>query len=114
MKILYQLSIIIGFTLLGELISSVLPFAFPGSIIGLILFFLALKFKIVKLEWVQETGSWLKNNLAFLFVPLTVAVMDQFDILKLYWLETIILLIVSTTVTLISSALIAKAGDKNE
>lgn len=114
MKLLFQLLIIISFTFLGELISSVLPFSFPGSLIGLLLLFMALCLKIVKVLHVKEVSQWLQKNMAFLFVPLCVGVMQYFDIIKLHFLEFIILLVVSTIVTMVLTALVGNKGAKNE
>lgn len=113
MKIMYQLFIILLFTLLGEFISYLLPFNFPGSIIGLLLMFLALLLNILKVKHVFEVSLWLQQNMAFLFTPLAVGVMNYFDILKLKWFEFLIVTTISTLITLIITALIAKVGEEN-
>ena len=52
MKILNQLAIILGLWALGEYISSFIQsvVVIPGSIIGMILLFILLKAKVIKLE----------------------------------------------------------------
>lgn len=114
MKILLQLFILILFTLLGELIAYVLPFKFPGSMIGLLLLFVALLLKIVKVEHIKEVSMWLQKYMAFLFVPLCVGLMQYFDLINLHWVEILLVLVISTIVTLITTALIAQRGVKNE
>ena len=114
MKLLFQVFIILLFTFIGELISSVLPFSFPGSLIGLVLLFTALCFKIVKVSYVKDISNFLQKYMAFLFVPLCVGMMQYFDIIALHWLEIIILMVVSTVVTMIVTALVAKGGHKHE
>ena len=52
--------------------------------------------------------------MSFFFVPLVVGIMQYFDILKLNWLEIVVVTIVSTLVTLVISGLVAKRGTKNE
>ncbi len=108
MKILKQLLIIVGFTIIGSLISLILPINVPGSVVGLILLYLALHFKVLKLEQVKETGDWLKNNMAFLFVPLSVGLMNDFSILKDNLLNLTIIMVVSTTLTMVFVAFIAR------
>ncbi len=53
----------------GRYIASLLPFIFPGSIIGLLLLFLLLEFKIMRLEWIMPAGNLLMKHMAFLFIP---------------------------------------------
>src|SRR5690554_4850356 len=108
MKILFQLFILIMFSLIGELISYYLPFSFPGSLIGLILLFLCLWLKIIKVEHIKDVGCFLQKYMAFLFVPLAVGLMSYFDLIKLHWLELILVLVLSTTTTFIVTAYLAK------
>ncbi|MDY0277486.1 MAG: CidA/LrgA family protein [Acholeplasma sp.] len=114
MKILKEFLIILIFTFFGELIAWLLPFSFPGSVIGLLLFFVSLLTKIIKVEQVKELSNWLQKNMAILFVPLCVGVMQYFDIIKVQWLEIIIILFFSTALTMLVVSLVAKRGVKNE
>ena len=56
----------------GKLISSYLPFTFPSSIIGLIILFLLLEFKVLRLNWILPSGNILMIHMAFLFIPAAV------------------------------------------
>ncbi|MFX3972860.1 CidA/LrgA family protein, partial [Streptococcus suis] len=49
MKLYVQFMIILLFSFLGEAISTIFHLPIPGSIIGLILLFLALEFKLIRL-----------------------------------------------------------------
>ena len=115
MKIIKQFLIILIFTFTGELIAYFLPFSFPGTIIGLLLFFIALVLNIVKIEHVKEVATWLQNNMGFMFIPLAVGIMQHFEILKLSWLELLVTLFVTTILTIIITSLIVdKGAKKNE
>jgi|SRR5690625_1428636 len=113
MKIIYQLFIILLFTFLGDLISLILPFNMPGAIIGLLLLFLFLILKIIKVEQIFDVSFWLQKNMSFLFIPLSVGIMKYFDILKLKWFEFLVITVLSTIITLIITALYAEKCDKN-
>ena len=86
MKIFKQVAIIIGFSLLGEIISWVLSklilnFFFPGSLIGMIILFLFLNFKIIKIDTIASVGSFFVDNMGFFFIAAAVSIMSYFDII---------------------------------
>lgn len=103
MKIIMQLFWIILFSLLGEIVSvALISFvAIPGSVIGMILLFLALHYNLLKLSQVDEVGSWLTDNMAILFVPAGVGLMTNFDVLAESWLQLIVIMFVTTIVMMI-------------
>lgn len=103
MKIIMQLFWIILFSLIGEIVSvAMIPFvAIPGSVIGMILLFLALHYNLLKLSQVDEVGSWLTDNMAILFVPAGVGLMTNFDVLAESWLQLIVIMFVTTIIMMI-------------
>lgn len=114
MKLLTQILIIFSYSIVGDLLVKILPFPIPGSIIGLLLLFFSLKAGLIKLSQIEETGNWLKNNMAILFVPLSVGIMNYFDILKNHWIVIILIILVSTTATYLIAAKVAEAFIKGE
>lgn len=114
MKILSQLLIIFTYSIFGDFITKLLPFPIPGSIIGLLLLFLSLKFNLIKLSQIEVSGNWLKNNMGILFVPLSVGIMNYFDLLSEYWLTLIVIMFVSTTLTYLIAAKVAEHTIKGE
>ena len=81
MKIYVQLMIILVFSVIGETLSSLLHLPVPGSIIGLVLLFLALQFKIIRLRHINQVGQFLLANMTILFLPAAVGIMDRFDVI---------------------------------
>ncbi len=98
MKYLSQFCIIMGFTFVGEAIALFLPLPIPGSVYSLVLLFLALCFKIIKLEQVKEVGNFLTSILPILFVAPAVGIVEYWDLISSNLL-TLILLLIGTTVT---------------
>ncbi|SCG97049.1 MULTISPECIES: CidA/LrgA family protein [unclassified Romboutsia] len=84
MKLFNQLALILGIWAIGEYISSFLQniIVVPGNIIGMILLFLLLQFKIIKLEKVNELGDLLINNMAIFFVPAGVSLIRSLDLIS--------------------------------
>jgi len=100
LKIIKQIFWIFAFSFFGEVISSFLPIAIPGSVIGMILIFTALHFHWIEMDQVDEVGTWLTDNMAVFFVPAGVALMTNFNILSQYWWQLIIVILVSLSLML--------------
>lgn len=98
MRIIKQLFWIFLFSLLGEILSGVIAnlVAIPGSVIGMVLLFFALHFNWLKMEQVDEVGTWLTDNMAIFFVPAGVGLMTNFDVLADSWLQLLIIMVVTT------------------
>ena len=100
MKIIKQLFWIFLFSLLGEIVSKAIAsvVAIPGSVIGMVLLFIALHFKWLKMEKVDEVGTWLTDNMAIFFVPAGVGLMSNFDVLAEVWYQLLIIMVVTTAI----------------
>ncbi len=72
----------------------------PSSIIGMLLLTLSLKFKILRLEWVQGISDFLVGTMGFFFVPPGVAVMLHFNLIKAELLPIVTATVVSTLLVL--------------
>lgn len=59
----------------------ILNFFFPGSLIGMIILFLFLNFKIIKIDTIASVGSFFVDNMGFFFIPAAVSIMSYFDII---------------------------------
>lgn len=99
MRILLQLSLIMAVCLAGNAISSILPFTFPGSIIAMLLLFALFCLKLVRVESLNPTASWLLQNMAFFFLPANLMIMEELDLISQVWLELLLIALVSTVVT---------------
>ncbi|OOF42914.1 hypothetical protein BKK49_01400 [Rodentibacter rarus] len=92
---------------LGNQIAHFIPVGVPGSIWGLLLLFVGLTTKIIRLEWIYLGASLLIRYMAVLFVPVSVGIIKYSDLL---WEQMNILLIpnvVSTCATLIFIGIVA-------
>jgi len=103
MKYLSQFLIIMGFTLAGEALQRLVPVAIPASVWGLVLLFLALCLKLVKVEQVKEVGGFLSSLLPVLFVGPTVGIVEHWALIKPQLLSIVLLLVASTIVTFVIS-----------
>lgn len=81
-KILKQLSVILGICLVAEVLVSLLPFAFPSSVAAILILALLLGTRILKENQIKETGDFLLSNMALVFVPLAVGMVEDLNVLK--------------------------------
>ena len=100
MKYLIQLAIILVFSGLGELCAWLLPFPIPGALYGLVLLFTALCLKIVKFERVEIVGRFLIAIMPLMFTPPAVALITMWDVIKDVWVQTLILIVLTTFIVL--------------
>lgn len=96
MIIIKQLFWIFFFSFLGEVGSYLSPVAVPGSVIGMVLLFIALHFKWIDMDKVETVGEWLTNNMAILFVPAGVGLMTNFSIIGEVWWQLLLVILIST------------------
>lgn len=86
---------------LGNLIVHYIPAGVPGSIWGLLLLFLGLTTRLIRLDWIYLGASLLIRFMAVLFVPVSVGIIKYFDLLMVQVNILLIPNIVSTCVTLV-------------
>lgn len=103
MKIYKELAILFLIALIGEMISAVLPFSFPGTIVALLLLLLLLSTKILKEDQIKETGDFLLSNMAIFFIPATVGLIEYLEVLKSTWWKILIISFVSFILVFIAS-----------
>ena len=109
MKYLFQFLIILAFSFLGELLHFFLPLPIPASIYGIVLLFLALEFKIVKISDIRETSTFLIAVMPIMFLPPAVGVIDSWDMVKASWLPYVAVTLISTIAVMGITGVITQA-----
>ncbi len=104
--------IVLLFFALGELTGWLIQGFIPGSVIGMILLFTALCFKIVKPDRIKPVAKFLCDNMALFFVPAGVGIINSMDILSQYWQAVLVACGVSTVVVLVVVALVQQWFEK--
>lgn len=110
MKVLRQLSLILVIWAVGEYISHFISeiVAIPGSIIGMILLFLLLQFKLIRVEQIKEVSNFFLDNLAFFFVPAGVSLISSLDIIKENALILIAIIVITTAIVMYVTAYVVE------
>ncbi|MGL5376947.1 MAG: CidA/LrgA family protein [Cetobacterium sp.] len=96
-----EFAIILGITYVSSLLSKVMPIPIPGPVIGILLLFILLYFKIIKVEKIKNATNLMLTNLAFLFLPPGVGLLKSMDILASNGHKLLFVVIISTIITII-------------
>lgn len=102
---MYEFLTILTINYVGVLMEKILHFPTPGTINGLILLFLLLTFKIIKLEEIENVGNFFIVNMIITFIPPSVKLIDVMDLLKVDFFKLILVLILTTIITMIVTCL---------
>lgn len=98
MNYVKQFCIIIAFSFAGEILNRLIPLPVPSSIYGLVLMFLALEFKIIKVEHINEVSKFLLGIMSIFFVPSSVGIINALPLMKKYGIQFAIIGIASTVI----------------
>ena len=100
-RIVLQVIILYLFSFIGSWIVQSLSLQFPGSIVGLLLLFGCLYFKIIPVELIKDGAGFLLTFLALFFIPATVGIMDYPEFLSWTGLGMVLSIVISTIITII-------------
>lgn len=96
--------VLFGICLLGEAISIILPFAFPGTVISMILLFILLCCKFLKTDHIRSFSDFLLKNMALFLIPPGVGIISSLELLKKNILPFLLIVLISTVLTFAAAA----------
>lgn len=99
MKTFFQFGVICLVAFAGQVINSLVPLPVPGNVYGMVIMFLLLWTGVLKLRHVEQAADILLMVLPVMFLPSSVGIMDQLDVL---WHNLAAVLIVCVAGTLLS------------
>ena len=67
-EIILQIVLVVAISIIGSLLQKWLHIPLAGSIIGMILFYILLHFKIIRVEWVSKGADFLLTTMVFFFI----------------------------------------------
>ncbi len=108
-KYLKQLTIIMTVSFVGEFLNQALPLPVPGSVYGLILMFLLLMTRIVRLEQVEDAGVFLVKLMPVLFIGPSVSLITVMGGLADRLVPILAVCIISTVIVMAVTGLTAQA-----
>ena len=108
MNYLKEFVILCSSLLLGSLTRNLIDFPIPEAVYGMIYLFIALRFNILKPEEIEKTSNGILSNLAFLFVPVGVGIIENYSVIQGKLAKLLIIILVGTAVTMIVTGLIVQ------
>lgn len=103
-QLLISLSLIMGALGIGVTIQKFTDVSVPGSVIGMLILFLTMVIGIVKVEWVKPGATLFIRYMILLFVPVSVGLMQHFDLLFANALPILASAVGGTLIVLVSLA----------
>lgn len=100
MNILKQWILILFVYFLGEVAAKSLSLPIPGNIMGMIFLFLFLVTGVIKLEKIEDAAKSILGNLAFLFIPAGVGLMNYFGIISNYVAQILFIVVITTFIVM--------------
>ncbi len=92
------------FQCIGEFIVALLRIPVPGPVVGMVLLFLALRWRARNPDSLDRAAQGLLQHLSLLFVPAGVGVMLHLARLAHEWLAIAVALVISTVLAIAASA----------
>lgn len=108
MKYLKQLAILLVISLIGEALGFFIPLPVPASVYGLVILFVLLCTKVLKLEDVEDTTDFLISIMPFFFVGPTVGLMQSFGLIKGRVLVLIVSCFLSAVTVIVVTGLVSQ------
>lgn len=96
MKYVKQFGIILTISLISEMFHEWIPLPIPASIYGIVLLFVCLQTKFIRVSSIRETSMFLIEIMPLMFIPAAVGLVEVLDILQSALFAYIIITLVST------------------
>ena len=116
LHITLELAIIFFICFLGEALVKILPFNFSASVLSMLILLVLLAIRAVKLDNIKASAQFFTSNMAVLFIPYGVKVLEYVDVIKENILLFILIVLVTTPVvygvTALTAQLVIKLQNK--
>jgi holin-like protein len=86
----------------------------PGNIIGMILLFLSLYFKVVSPGNIKDVANAFTRNMAVFFIPAGAGLLGSYGIISKFWMSILIVCSVSTVLVIAVVAAIQQQMEKRK
>lgn len=113
-RIIAQILILYIFYYAGVLIGNLTKLPLPASVIGLMLLFICLQLKWIKVDYIKDGASFLIGFMMLFFIPPMIGIINYPELFSLSGSLLMASVIVSTLFVLITTSLICQWIEKKE
>jgi holin-like protein len=85
-----------AFLAAGECLSVLMGHFVPGSVVGMMLLFIALTTKVIKPHRIEKVAHFLTGNMTIFFIPAVMGIIDLWGVIKMSWLGWLGVIVLST------------------
>ncbi len=82
MNLIKEMLVFIALLWVGTILNTYIPLPIPATIYGMVMLFVLLLTKTIKVEQIKTTTNGLLNILAFLFVPSGVSLIEHYHLIQ--------------------------------
>lgn len=108
MKYMKQIGIIATISFIAELLHYFLPLPIPASVYGMVILFVLLCVRVIKLPQIENVADWMLSIMPIFFIAPSVGLINSFDSIRGQVLPLITICFVSTVVVTALTGLIAQ------
>lgn len=108
MALIKQFAIIFSIYSISDIFYKSLKLSIPANVIGMLILFILLITGIIKEHHIDKASDILIGNMSLLFVPATLAIMEEYKYIKEEIAPFIIICVFMVVVTMVSTGLIAQ------
>jgi holin-like protein len=101
LEYLVSFAVIVGCLQLGLALQNLSGLPVPGTIFGMLILFGLLASKVIPARWVEPSATLLTRNMIFLFIPVSVGLMNHLQVIADYWLTLLVSVFVSSLIVLV-------------
>lgn len=93
-----ELAVILAICFLGDVLVTLIPFNFSASVLSMIILLVLLVTKAIKFDCIKNSAAFFTSNMAVLFIPYGVKLLQYLDVIKQNLLLFLIIVLVTTPV----------------
>jgi holin-like protein len=100
-KYILQITGLVMINKAGFYIVDLFELRIPGNVLGMILLFVLLWTRVVRLEWLEGTADFLVRHLSFFFVPVSVGLMTLGGLIAESGIQLAVILVLSAIIGMV-------------
>lgn len=107
-KLVISFGVIFIISFIGEVLHELIPLPVPASVYGLVILFLSLVFKMIKLDQIETGADVLITVMPLLFVPSVVKIVTLQELIMNNLFEILVVIFISSIVVMVVTGKVAQ------